>query len=212
MISHSHLQGRNLLQKIEAGCNKFNIVLVFNTRKEIVFTEQKYRFIIQQYKNKIYSYSFYMLKNRMDADDVTQETLIRIWKNIDLVNALAAKSWIMKTTHNLCIDFLRRRAVAINRESEIDEMFEETFSTEESSHNPYLTTHFKMMSSKIKEAIQRLPENMRSVFVLYEINGLKYREIAKALDIPENSVKVYLMRARKKLQEELKAYEPQEAV
>jgi RNA polymerase sigma-70 factor (ECF subfamily) len=177
-----------------------------------VFTEQKYRFFIQQYKNKIYSYSFYMLKNRMDADDVTQETLIRIWKNIDSVNPLAAKTWIMKTTHNLCIDFLRKRAAAFSKESEIGEEFEDSFATNRSEHNPYLTTHFKMMATKIKEAIKRLPENLRSVFVLYEINGLKYKEIAKTLEMPENSVKVNLMRARKKLQEELKNYEPQEVI
>lgn len=150
-----------------------------------------------------------MLKNKMDADDVTQETLIRIWKNIDSVNPLAAKTWIMKTTHNLCIDYLRKRMVGFERENEITEYIEETLETQESLHNPYLTTHFKMMASKIKEAIHRLPENLRSVFVLYEINGLKYKEIAKALEIPENSVKVYLLRARKKLQEELKAYETQ---
>jgi ribosome recycling factor len=136
----------------------------------------------------------------------------QVQENIDKVNALAAKTWIMKTTHNLCIDFLRKRATAFNRESEINEEFEESFAATESTHNPYLTTHFKMMASKVKEAIQRLPENLRSVFVLYEINGLKYKEIAKTLEMPENSVKVYLMRARKKLQEELKNYEPQEVV
>lgn len=182
---------------------------VFSIRIKNMFTEQKYRLLIQQYKNKIYSYSLYMLKNKMDADDVTQETFIRIWKNIDSVNSLAAKTWIMKTTHNLCIDFLRKRAVSFNKEYEITEYIEESIATEESLHNPYLTTHFKMMASKIKEAIQRLPENLRSVFVLYEINGLKYKEISKTLEIPENSVKVYLMRARKRLQEELKAYETQ---
>ena len=69
-----------------------------------------------------------------------------------------------------------------------------------------------MMASKIKEAIQRLPENLRSVFVLYEIEGMKYKEISRALELPLNSVKVYLLRARKKLQEELREYEEQEAV
>jgi RNA polymerase sigma-70 factor (ECF subfamily) len=67
-----------------------------------------------------------------------------------------------------------------------------------------------MMASKVKEAVQRLPDNLRSVFVLYEIEELKYKEISMALDIPINTVKVYLLRARKKLQEELKEYEPQE--
>lgn len=153
-----------------------------------------------------------MLKNRMDADDVTQEVMIRIWQNIDKFNILAAKTWIIKTTNNLCIDYLRRRTVAVNREFEIDEFFEDTYSKNHNSENPYLITHFKMIASKVKEAIQQLPENLRSVFVLYEIEEMKYKEISKALDLPINSVKVYLLRARKKLQEELKEYEPQEII
>jgi len=177
-----------------------------------MFAEQRYRFLIQQYKNKIYTYSLYMLKNRMDADDVTQEVMIRIWQNIDKFNILAAKTWIIKTTNNLCIDYLRKRSIAVNREFEIDEFFEDTYSKNHNSENPYLITHFKMVASKVKEAIQRLPENLRSVFVLYEIEEMKYEEISKALDLPINSVKVYLLRARKKLQEELKGYEPQEII
>jgi len=153
-----------------------------------------------------------MLKNRMDADDVTQEVMIRIWQNIDKFNILAAKTWIIKTTNNLCIDYLRRRTVAVNREFEIDEFFEDTYSKNHNSENPYLITHFKMIAPKVKEAIQQLPENLRSVFVLYEIEEMKYKEISKALDLPINSVKVYLLRARKKLQEELREYEPQEII
>lgn len=148
----------------------------------------------------------------MDADDVTQEVMIRIWRNIDKFNMLAAKTWIMKTTNNLCIDYLRKRAVINGRELEIDDVFEDTYSENKNSDNPYLTTHFKMIGSKIKEAIQNLPEKLRSVFVLYEIQGFKYNEIATMLDLPLNSVKVYLLRARKKLQEELKNYEAQEVL
>lgn len=143
----------------------------------------------------------------MDADDVTQEVMIRIWKNIDKFNLLAAKTWIMKTTNNLCIDYLRRRNVNTAREYEIDEEFEDKYSLNNKSDNPFYITHFNMISSKIKEAIERLPENLRSIFVLYEIEGLKYGEIGKTLDLPINTVKVYLFRARKKLQEDLRKYE-----
>ena len=142
----------------------------------------------------------------MDADDVTQEVMIRIWQNIDNFNMLAAKTWIMKTTNNLCIDYLRKRAVAVTRELEIDTDFEDTFSIKRNNDDPLIITHFKMIGSKVKEAIQRLPETLRSVFVLYEIQGFKYAEISGMLGIPLNSVKVYLLRARKKLQEELKNY------
>jgi RNA polymerase sigma-70 factor, ECF subfamily len=151
-----------------------------------------------------------MLKDRMDADDITQEVLIKIWKNIHNVNPFAAKSWIMKTTNNLCIDYLRKKKS--ERVIPINEEIENSLETETIEHNPYLRTHINMVSSIIKELIQQLPENLRSVFVLYEIQGLKYREISNTLEIPINSVKVYLLRARKKLQEELKEYATQEVL
>lgn len=143
----------------------------------------------------------------MDAEDVTQEVMVRIWENIDKFNMLAARTWIMKTTHNLCIDYLRKRAIIVKREYSIDAEFEDTYSKNYESENPYLITHHNMMASKIKEAIQKLSENYRSIFVMYEIQGFKYKEISEALNVPVNTVKVYLMRARKKLQEELKNYE-----
>jgi RNA polymerase sigma-70 factor (ECF subfamily) len=151
-----------------------------------------------------------MLKNKMDADDVTQEVMIRIWENIDKFNLLAAKTWIMKTTNNLCIDYLRKRTVMLNRENEINEIFEETYS--DNNENPLQKAHVNIMTSIVKNAIQKLPENLRSIFVLYEIEGLQYNEISIALQIPINTVKVYLLRARKKVQEELKHYEASEVI
>ena len=74
-----------------------------------MIADTKYNFLVQQYKNRVYNYSLYLLQNRMDADDVTQEVLIKVWKHIGDFNILAAKTWIMRTTHNLCIDYLRKR-------------------------------------------------------------------------------------------------------
>lgn len=167
----------------------------------------KYHFLQQKYKNDVYNYSFYMLRNRMDADDATQEVLIKTWENIDKFNILAAKTWIIKTTHNLCIDYLRKRQRKSNKEISISEEFAEVFSIDESRDNPMTETHNIMMVEKIKNIIKKLPENLRSVFILYEMQGMKYKEISTSLDMPINSVKVYLLRARKKLQEELKEYE-----
>lgn len=145
----------------------------------------------------------------MDADDATQEVFIRIWQNIDKFNLLAAKSWIMRVTHNLCLDYLRKRKTELNRSYFIDEEMEETVTDEIEINNPAIKTHIMMLSSKVKDAIKELPENLRSVFVMYELQGLKYKEISKTLDLPLNTVKVNLLRARKKLQKELKHYEKQ---
>jgi RNA polymerase sigma-70 factor (ECF subfamily) len=172
----------------------------------------KYKLLIKQFKNRIYSYAVYMLKNRMDADDVTQEVFIRLWKNIDNFNMGSSAAYIMKITHNLCLDYIKRRNINLSREYLIDEVFEETYAGDNADINPQNVTHWGFMSTRIKEAISRLPDNLRSVFVLYEIEGYKYTEISEALDIPLNSVKVYLMRARLKLQEELKEFKEKEVL
>lgn len=165
--------------------------------------EKKYSMLVKQHKNMIYGYALYMLKDRMEADDVAQEVLIRLWNNIDSINLLAVKSWLMRTTHNLCIDYIRKRKPVY----QIDEEFSEAVEANENESNPLIMTQIKMAANKIKELIKELPEHLRSVFVLYELEGLKYKEISKTLDLPINTVKVQLLRARRQLQEKLKNYE-----
>ena len=147
-----------------------------------------------------------MLRNSMDADDVTQEVLIRLWKNLDNFNLNAAGSYIMRMTHNLCIDYLRRRNISVNREIEIDNVFEETYQNTDDVNNPENIITKENINKKINEAIDNLPENLKSIFIMYQMQGMKYKEISMVLDIPINSVKVYLMRARIKLQKELKEF------
>ena len=165
-----------------------------------------YKALVNRYKNKIFSYALYMVKNRMDAEDISQEVLIRLWKNMGKFNLPSAGSWIMRTTHNLCIDYLRREQIANKRSIFIDEDFEERIADSNKLNQPEVTTLQNITEEKIKTAVQKLPENLKSVFVLYEIEGFKYKEISSVLDMPINSVKVYILRARKKLQEDLKEY------
>jgi len=171
----------------------------------------KYNFLFQKYKNDIYNYSVYMIGNKFEADDIVQNVLIKIWENLDKFNILSAKSWIMKTTHNLCIDELRKRKRSYAKEIAIEDDFDETYN-EKSKSSIDVEIGNKILTEQIKIKINLLPENLKSVFVLYEIQGFKYAEISKALEIPLNSVKVNLMRARKKLYEELKSYELHEVI
>jgi len=172
----------------------------------------KYNLLIDKHKDKIYSYALLMMKNKMDADDVTQEVFIKIWKNIDNFNLLSAKAWIFRTTYNLCIDYLRSAKTAGKVFDYNEENIFNQAPVNSNEYNPYKQTHLKIMNEKIQEAIQRLPENYKSVLILYEIQNMKYKEISKILDIPLSSVKVNLLRARKKLREKLKKYEPQEVL
>lgn len=173
--------------------------------------DAKYNFLVQQYKNRIYNYSVLMLRNTMDAEDVTQEVLIKIWKNLGKFKILSSKTWIMKITHNLCIDYLRKRNTNNHKNILSYENLSEVLPAD-LYDNPENLFEKNTTDNLVKEAIKRLPENLRSVFVLYEINGLKYREISVTLEMPINSVKVYLLRARKQLQIELKELKVQEVL
>jgi RNA polymerase sigma-70 factor (ECF subfamily) len=164
----------------------------------------KYEVLVKQYRNNIFNYALYMMKNGMDADDVTQEVLIRIWTNIGSFNIKAAKSWIMKTTHNLCIDYLRKRQNSLKREINLDSNM--SISTTGTLTDTEVRVRKEFLKNKIQEGIDNLPQNLKSVFVLYELQGFKYQEISETLSMSLNSVKVYLLRARKKLQEDLREY------
>jgi len=164
----------------------------------------KFEILIKQYKNNIYSYALYMMKNRMDADDITQEVFIKIWNNINNFNIKAAKSWIMRTTHNLCIDYLRKRQTSQKKEVNIDSNI--NISGAGTLTDTEVRLRKNLLKDKIKHGIETLPDNLKSVFIMYELQGFKYNEISETLSMPLNSVKVYLMRARKKLQEDLKEY------
>ncbi|NNG26042.1 MAG: RNA polymerase sigma factor [Ignavibacteriaceae bacterium] len=166
----------------------------------------KFNFLVDQHKNRIFNYALYMLRNKMDAEDITQEVMIRTWQNINKFNFYAARAWIMRTTHNLCIDYLRRNQLSFRRETTIDNEDENYLEDKSNDGNPANVVNKKMIDTKIKSAIEKLPEKLKSPFVLYELEGFKYREISKILDVPLNTVKVSLLRARKYLQKELKEY------
>ncbi len=166
----------------------------------------KFNFLVDQHKNRIFNYALYMLRNRMDAEDITQEVMIRTWQNINKFNFNAARAWIMRTTHNLCIDYLRKNQLNFQREMPIDNEKENYLEDKSNEANPATVANKKMIGTKIKSAIENLPEKLKSPFVLYELEGFKYKEISKILDVPLNTVKVNLLRARKHLQKELKFY------
>ena len=166
----------------------------------------KFDYLIKHYKNKIFNYAIFMMKNQMDAEDITQEVLIRTWENINKFNFYAAKGWMMRTTHNLCVDYLRRNKKINYKEVQIEEEYHQEIADSELECNPEKLTDKIITDNKIKEAIERLPERFKSPFVLYELQEFKYKEISKILDVPLNTIKVNILRARKQLQKELKQY------
>ena len=139
-----------------------------------------------------------MLRNTADAEDATQEVLLRLWQNLSTTRFSNVRAWLLRTTRNYCLDQIRRQSHSSASILVSADILGEL--PDDLTNDPGAGIDGDFIRGRVEDALQKLPETLRSVFVLYEVNGLRYREIAETLDIPINSVKVYLLRARKKLQ------------
>ncbi len=159
--------------------------------------ELEFKILCERHSDEIYRYARSLLANQADAEDATQEVLLRLWRHLPRLNPFNLRGWLLQTTRFYCLDQIRRRsnlAVPVPLEDGALEHQPDEFAV-----NPSLAADNTLRLEQARNALLKLPENLRSVFVLYEVNGLRYREIARTLDIPINSVKVYLSRAREKL-------------
>ena len=167
-----------------------------------MFRELKFEMICRLHSDEMFRYARNLLGHAKDAEDIVQDGLLRLWNNLDKVGVKQSRSWLYRAIRNLCLDQLRRQShhasPSYPGSTALNEMLDDTVGVE---HDQLERAD---ISNQIDEALLKLSEVQRSVFVLYEINGLRYREISEHLDIPLNSVKVHLLRARTKLQTLLK--------
>jgi len=133
---------------------------------------------------------------------VTQEVLLRLWKYFARVDAERLEGWITRVTRNACFDALRRRRTRTalilppGDHQPLDQV-------EDPGHDPERQAEMAEFREQVEQAIAQLGEPYRSILILREIQDLKYEQIAAALDLPLNTVKGYLFRARRTLRNHL---------
>lgn len=162
-----------------------------------VIRELEFKVLCQRHSDDIYRFARSLLANDADAEDATQEVLLRLWNHLPKMYPFNLKAWLMQTTRHYCLDQIRRRTNQAAPVLVEDEILDDR--PDELAVNPSHAADSSIRLEQARNLLLQLPENLRSVFVLYEVNGLRYREIAQALDLPINSVKVYLSRARERL-------------
>jgi RNA polymerase sigma-70 factor (ECF subfamily) len=154
-----------------------------------------------------------LTKNEADAEDLVAESVTRAWQaRASLADTGAFRAWMFRILNNTFISE-RRKALARPREELLlDESGEETaFSIFERLHQPFLLWFAnpeqefleKLLREDLDRALAALPEHYRVVVVLADVEGLKYGEIAEALDVPVGTVRSRLARARSALQRTL---------
>ncbi len=161
-------------------------------------TREEYRQQVLAAKDRLHTYATWMLRNREDARDATQEALMRLWAHRATVPPGAARAWLLRTAHRLCIDRLRRR----NGHGEVP-LEPEMMSRPTGESDPADAIRLGEVRASVADGLAALPDRDRALLVLREMQGMSYEEIARVIDRPVGTVKVALHRARGRLREAL---------
>lgn len=168
--------------------------------------EAAYRELIRRYQRPVFSLIYRIVRDRELAEDLTQETFIKV------LNAIGGyrpeykfSSWIFKIANNAAIDQLRRRALktvsihgAPNAES-ADAIEATTLQIGDARESQLDELTSRELGSQIERAIGHLRPEYRSCILLRHVEGRSYEEIAELLDLPLGTVKTYIHRARNEL-------------
>jgi RNA polymerase sigma factor (sigma-70 family) len=166
--------------------------------------EKSFRELAEEFVDRIYTFAFYSLRSREEAEDVTQEVLMKLWQHKEELNSAKSSAWVMKVTRNTLIDAARSQKskyAVFSREVELEVAEKVAVS---GSSLPDKLLYITELRDSLEKAISSTVEPYRSIIIMREIQGMKYEEIAKALEMPLNTVKVYLHRGRKMLRKALK--------
>jgi RNA polymerase sigma factor (sigma-70 family) len=161
---------------------------------------QRFARLVEIHQDRLYTLACYMLRDRDSAGDVVQETLLKLWSNIDDVAEEKVDHWLRKVLRNACIDALRSRGAYEGRFVSN----EEAIDLARGDLSPETELETKDLRRHVEAVLDRMNEPYRSILFLREMNGCSYEEIGRSLDLPMTTVKVYLHRARKMVRTSLK--------
>ena len=173
-------------------------------------SEQAYRELLERYQRPVFSLVYRMVRDRETAEDLAQETFVKVFNNIESYNPkFKFSSWIFKIATNLTIDTLRRKELPTvsmdgSRYARTDEEVEASRVTVASEdENPEERLEAKELGEEIESAIGQLRPEYRTAILLRHVEGRPYEEIAEIMDVPLGTVKTYIHRARMELRETL---------
>tara|TARA_B100001287_G_scaffold45462_1_gene34502 strand:- start:1262 stop:1861 length:600 start_codon:yes stop_codon:yes gene_type:complete len=166
--------------------------------------ENAYVELVNRYKDKLTNFVFYFLKDEEHSEDIVQETFIRLYEKKHYYKEIAKFStWIYTIARNLANTELRKKSrtkiMYLSQMSNYKKDYDLKSSDPELNKN--IENEFLM--KEIHAAIDKLPENYKSVIILRDIQGLDYEQISNIIGVPLGTVKSRINRARLQLQVDL---------
>lgn len=169
-------------------------------------SEADFAALVRMFRRKIYLTARKIVGNHLDADEVVQETFVRVYrKREDLRRVKYFSTFLMRVATNYAIDILRRQRSARGTDSESPDM---SGAAQMDLSRKVLTPSEEFENNRIMEeieaALHRLPPRQKITAILHDVDGYTKAEIAAFLECPEATVRSNLHIARTKLKKMLK--------
>ncbi len=185
-VAHIHQQ-----KKVCFECNFCHTIIVYHIER---MKNISFRNDILPLKNELYRLALRITLNRAEAEDVVQETMIKVWNRRDEWDAIdSIEAFCLTVCRNLALDKTRKQA---NHSQSLDTAEGSEPSDLSYSSNPERQTMLHDRVQLVRKLIDNLPEKQRSVMQLRDFEGKSYKEIAAVMGVTEEQVKVNLFRAR----------------
>lgn len=166
--------------------------------------------LVEAYSGVIYRLAMKMLHDPQDAEDILQETFVKAYRHLpDFDGRSSLSTWLYRIATNEALMFLRRRRfgqVSIDDPSAGEQQEAEPLQIIDWCCIPEVELMSAEARRTMQQAVDTLPESLRVVFLLRDIEGLSTREVSQVLQLSEEAVKTRLSRARLRLRELLSAY------
>jgi RNA polymerase sigma-70 factor (ECF subfamily) len=184
-------------------------------RKLLAGSMEAFENFVAAYHDKVFRYSFAMCGQREDAEEVAQETLMKVFENLDrLREPDRLKPWVFRIAKNECLMKRRKSVFAPRAEVSLDQLMPAKSGDGDGAKLEIadwsgLPDHLAMdaeLHERIRRGVHALPETYRAVFLLRDIEGLSTEEAAEVLDVTTDLIKQRLHRGRLLLRKELDDY------
>ncbi|MDQ3072140.1 MAG: sigma-70 family RNA polymerase sigma factor [Bacteroidota bacterium] len=158
--------------------------------------------------NSLYNFAIFLRNDEEEAKDLLQETYLRAYRFINYYEkGTNAKAWLIRILKNTFINEYRKKSKAPTRVN-FEDTFQQADDTSDDVQNVDLRQEIynNIVGDEIMNAVNSLPVDYRLIILLCDVEGFKYDEIARIIDVPIGTVRSRLHRARNMLKEKLKDY------
>jgi RNA polymerase sigma factor (sigma-70 family) len=153
--------------------------------------------VMMPHLDAAYNLARWMTRNDADAQDVVQEAYLRAMRFFDSFAGGNGRGWMLAIVRNTCYSWMQR-----NRPAEALHVFDENeHFAERPGSNPETDLLLRARRESLELCIRELPVQFREIIVLRELEGMSYREVAEAAEVPVGTVMSRLARARKRLEQ-----------